>query len=129
MRRTEATTRADASPVAASKKTATLAFSVRLRSLLSARGIVVVTTRESDVTLDPDQRAEIANHMHAQACLSLHASESGAGVHLFTSSLHAVAARALPGVENGAVRMDYQKSRPRRRSQLGPAARRASMSR
>ncbi len=69
------------------EKDATLAFSVRLRSLLSARGIVVATTRESDATLTPDHRAEIANHMHAQACLSLHASESGAGVHLFTSSL------------------------------------------
>ncbi|MGB6193696.1 MAG: N-acetylmuramoyl-L-alanine amidase, partial [Terracidiphilus sp.] len=52
------------------EKDATLTFSVRLRSLLSARGIVVATTRESDVTLTPDQRAEIVNHMHAQACLS-----------------------------------------------------------
>lgn len=69
------------------EKDANLAFSVRLRSLLSARGIVVATTREADVTLTPDQRAGIANHVHAQACLSLHASESGAGVHLFTSSL------------------------------------------
>jgi len=52
-----------------------------------ARGIAVVTTRESDVTMNPDRRAEIANHANAQACLSLHASESGSGVHLFVSSL------------------------------------------
>jgi N-acetylmuramoyl-L-alanine amidase len=69
------------------EKTFTLALSVRLRSLLGARGIQVVTTRESDATIEPERRAEIANHARAEACLSLHASESGSGVHLFTSSL------------------------------------------
>lgn len=69
------------------EKAYTLAFSIRLRSLLTARGFSVVTTRESDVTLDPDRRAEDANHAGAQACLSLHATESGSGVHLFVSSL------------------------------------------
>jgi len=69
------------------EKAFTLALSVRLRSLLAARGIQVVTTRESDAALDPNHRAELANHANAQACLSLHASESGSGVHLFVSSL------------------------------------------
>jgi N-acetylmuramoyl-L-alanine amidase len=69
------------------EKALTLAISVRLRSLLGARGIPVVTTRESDAAIDPDRRAEIANHANAQACLSLHVTESGAGIHLFTSSL------------------------------------------
>lgn len=69
------------------EKTATLALSVRLRSLLTARGMAVVTTRESDVTVDPVKRAEIANHAKAAACLSLHATESGSGIHIFTSSL------------------------------------------
>ena len=69
------------------EKNVTLALSVRLRSLLSARGISVVTTRESDVTIEPNRRAEIANHANAQACLNLHATESGTGVHLFASSL------------------------------------------
>lgn len=64
-----------------------LALSVRLRSLLEARGMSVVTTRESDITLDAGQRAEIANQARAQACLSLHAAMSGSGVHLFLSSL------------------------------------------
>ncbi len=76
------------------EKTITLALSVRLRSLLAARGISVVTTRESDVTLDPEHRAEIANHADAQACLSLHASMTGSGVHLFISSL--APARPVP---------------------------------
>jgi N-acetylmuramoyl-L-alanine amidase len=69
------------------EKSFTLALSGRLQSLLAARGIQVVTTRDSDATVEPDRRAEIANHAQAQACLSLHASESGSGIHLFTSSL------------------------------------------
>lgn len=64
-----------------------LAMSIRLRSLLAARGIDVITTRESDVTLDSIRRAEIANHARPQACLTIHASETGRGVHLYTSSL------------------------------------------
>ena len=69
------------------EKAFTLAISVRLRSLLGARGMQVVTTRESDMAVEQDKRAEIANHAQAQACLSIHASESGSGVHLYASSL------------------------------------------
>ena len=69
------------------EKAFTLTLSVRLRSLLAARGMQVVTTRETDAAVDLNSRAEIANHANAQACLSLHASESGSGVHLCTSSL------------------------------------------
>jgi N-acetylmuramoyl-L-alanine amidase len=72
------------------EKSFTLALSVKLRSQLTARGFRVVTTRESDTAIDPNRRAEIANHAQAQACLSLHASESGSGIHLFASSLPAV---------------------------------------
>jgi N-acetylmuramoyl-L-alanine amidase len=69
------------------EKNFTLAFSVRLRSLLAARGIQVTTTREQDATVDANRRAEIANHARAEACLILHASESGLGVHLYISAL------------------------------------------
>lgn len=69
------------------EKDLTLALGVRLRSLLAARGIAVVTTRESDATVLPERRAEIANHAAAQACLSLHATQTGSGVHMFVSSL------------------------------------------
>lgn len=69
------------------EKAATLALSVRLRSLLAARGIAVVTTRESDQSINPDGRAEIANRAMAQACLSLHVAETGSGVHLYASNL------------------------------------------
>ena len=69
------------------EKAWSLALSVRLRSLLAARGIPVVTTRESDATIDNDTRSATANRAKARACLSLHASESGTGIHLFVSSL------------------------------------------
>jgi N-acetylmuramoyl-L-alanine amidase len=69
------------------EKAYTLAFSVRLRSLLAARGFPVVTTRESDATVDANRRAEIANRFNALACISLHATGSGSGVHIFVSSL------------------------------------------
>jgi len=69
------------------EKNLTLALSVKLRSLLMARGFSVVTTRESDTTVDAGQRAETANRANALACLSLHATQAGSGVHLFASSL------------------------------------------
>lgn len=83
----------DSSGVTIPEKSITLALSVRLRSLLAARGIPVVTTREADVTVDDDRRAEIANRPGAQACLTLHATQSGSGIHIFASSL----APAEPG--------------------------------
>ena len=69
------------------EKDLVLALSIRLRSMLSARGIPIVTTRESDVTLPPPTRAAMANARKPAACLILHASDSGSGIHLFTSSL------------------------------------------
>jgi N-acetylmuramoyl-L-alanine amidase len=69
------------------EKAANLALSVRLRSLLTARGFQVITTRENDTFVDWNHRAELANHLNAAACISLHATESGSGIHLFASSL------------------------------------------
>ena len=74
------------------EKSVTLTFSVRLRSLLAARGIQAVTTREEDKTLTWSDRAALANKAAPQACISLHAAETGSGVHLFTSSLPPAAA-------------------------------------
>lgn len=80
------------------EKDIVLALSVKLRSMLTARGIAVITTREADGTLLPVNRAETANHALAAACISLHATATGSGVHLFTSSLTATppASRFLP---------------------------------
>jgi N-acetylmuramoyl-L-alanine amidase len=69
------------------EKDMVLTLAIRLRSMLSARGVPVTTTRESDTTLPPSDRAAIANARKAAACLILHASDSGSGIHLFTSSL------------------------------------------
>jgi N-acetylmuramoyl-L-alanine amidase len=69
------------------EKTLTLNLSVRLRSMLAARGIAVITTRESDAALSSTQRAALANHEPAAACILIHATASGSGVHLYTSSL------------------------------------------
>jgi N-acetylmuramoyl-L-alanine amidase len=73
------------------EKSANLALGVRLRSLLAARGIQVVTTRESDQSVDLNRRAEIANHADARACITLHTADTGSGVHLFVTSLPAAA--------------------------------------
>ncbi len=78
------------------EKDVTLALAFRLRSLLSARGFNVVLTREDDkasnttppfAPLSLDDRAGIANHERASACIFLHATSSGTGVHLYTSEL------------------------------------------
>ena len=69
------------------EKDLALTLSVRLRSMLGAHGISVVTTRESDSAIPALNRAETANHVGAAACITLHATTSGSGVHLFTSSL------------------------------------------
>ena len=71
------------------EKDLTLDFSNRLRSLLSARGIAVTVTRNSDENLSPEERAEIANQTPFAACILIHATATGSGVHLYTSSLAA----------------------------------------
>lgn len=78
------------------EKEITLALSVRLRSLLAARGITVFTTRESDTTVTLDRRAEIADRFSAMACVSLHATQAGSGVHIFVSSLPPTQPSRLP---------------------------------
>ena len=71
------------------EKDLTLAFATRLRAQLSAANFAVISTRDADPTVPfpTDQRAEIANHAHPAACLILHATSSGTGVHLVTSAL------------------------------------------
>jgi N-acetylmuramoyl-L-alanine amidase len=85
------------------EKDVTLAFAFKLRSLLSARGFTVVMTRDADAPSEPnssgtpltlDDRAGIANHSRAVACLLIHATGSGTGVHLYSSELDA--ADAIP---------------------------------
>ena len=71
------------------EKDLTLAFAARLRALLADKGFTLISTRDSDpaVPFPTDQRAEIVNHAHPAACLILHATPSGSGVHIVTSAL------------------------------------------
>jgi N-acetylmuramoyl-L-alanine amidase len=69
------------------EKDLTLDLANQLRSMFAARGIGVTVTRSSDVTLPADSRAEIANRTPFSACLLIHATATGSGVHLYTSSL------------------------------------------
>jgi N-acetylmuramoyl-L-alanine amidase len=73
------------------EKDVTMAMALRLRSLLAARGFTILLTRNGDTAVTTDQRAELANRAHAVACLVLHATASGTGVHLATSTLNATA--------------------------------------
>jgi N-acetylmuramoyl-L-alanine amidase len=80
------------------EKDITLAFAARLRSALGASGFSVISTRDTDpvALLTTDQRAEIGNHARPAACLILHASSSGAGVHVITSALPSVSESEEP---------------------------------
>lgn len=71
------------------EKDIALAFNNRIRALLSAANFAVISTRTSDpaTAFTADQRAEIVNHDRPAMCLLLHATGSGSGVHIFTSSL------------------------------------------
>ena len=55
--------------------------------MLSAHGIGVITTRDTDMNPSATSRAEAANRMPAAACILIHATATGSGVHLYTSSL------------------------------------------
>lgn len=73
----------------AAEKNVTLTFAQRLRPALAAQGFTVAMTRDSDPAneLPTDQRAGIANHDRPLACIVIHASSTGTGVHLISSSL------------------------------------------
>jgi N-acetylmuramoyl-L-alanine amidase len=74
------------------EKDLTLDLASSLKDLLTARGFSVVATRDADLPavaplLTTDQRAGTANHLRPVACIILHATPYGSGVHLITSSL------------------------------------------
>jgi N-acetylmuramoyl-L-alanine amidase len=71
------------------EKDINLALAAKLRTALAAAGFTVITTRDADPTdpLTTDQRAEIANRTHAVACIVLHATATGSGVHIYTSTV------------------------------------------
>lgn len=70
------------------EKQVTLDVANRLRALLLARDFNVVMTRDSDTLVTNEQRAAVANQSKAIACVSLHATAAGTGLHLWTSSMN-----------------------------------------
>jgi N-acetylmuramoyl-L-alanine amidase len=71
------------------EKDYTLALAMRLRPLLNTNGFAVIATRDADPTtlFTTDLRAGIINHSHPSACLLLHATSYGTGIHIVTSAL------------------------------------------
>jgi N-acetylmuramoyl-L-alanine amidase len=69
------------------EKQVTLAMAQRMASLLRARGFTVELTRDADADTTNDARAALANTTHPIACVLLHATAVGNGVHLYTTSL------------------------------------------
>lgn len=89
------------------EKDASLALAGKLRNALAAQGFAVILTREADATatITSDQRAQTANRSRALACVSLHATRSGSGVHIYTSALEPAsddAASSIPARWNTA---------------------------
>src|ERR1035437_7260940 len=74
-----------------SEKDVTMAMAARLRTALASAGFNVIATRDASsgplTPLSTDQGAEIANHVHAVACIVLHATNTGSCVHIYTSGL------------------------------------------
>ncbi|MEG9438314.1 N-acetylmuramoyl-L-alanine amidase [Edaphobacter sp. HDX4] len=73
----------------AAEKDVTLSFAQKLRPALAAQGFTVMSTRDSDPSdeLTTDVRAGIANHVRPLACVILHATAAGSGIHIVTSTL------------------------------------------
>lgn len=69
------------------EKDVTLAFNAKLRAALATAGFTAISPRDADpiAIISPEQRAVLANRAHPLACILLHVTASGTGVHLFIS--------------------------------------------
>jgi len=71
------------------EKDVVLALARRVQRELNNRGIVTAMLRNSDVAISLDQRALTTNAARAALYITLHAANTGRGVHVFTSLLPA----------------------------------------
>jgi N-acetylmuramoyl-L-alanine amidase len=69
------------------EKDVVLALARRVQHDLQARGIAAGMLRSSDVAIALDQRANATNAARAALYITLHAANTGRGVHVFTSML------------------------------------------
>ena len=72
------------------EKDVVLALARRVQHELTTRGIAAGMLRNSDVTISLDQRAVSANAARPALYITLHAANTGRGVHVFTSMLPAM---------------------------------------
>lgn len=92
---------------AGKEKAFNLAFANRLKALLEAQQFTVVLTHAAaDDDPSPEERAETANRSRAVACLILHATTAGHGVHLFPSALTTPFFAGDPGADAGITPWD-----------------------
>ena len=84
------------------EKDLTIAIAQRLRATLTNAGFTVIATRDADSSdpLTTDQRADTANRAHAVACIVLHATKTGSGIHVYTSTLQPSDAEEIAGAES-----------------------------
>lgn len=78
------------------EKDVTLSFARHLRQELQSRHLSVLLLRDSDATINLDQRASLANAAHAAIYISIHASSEGPGVRIFTALDESSPANAGP---------------------------------
>jgi N-acetylmuramoyl-L-alanine amidase len=69
------------------EKDVTLSFAKRLKQELETRGLSAQLLRDSDISLNTDQRAALTNATHPAIYICLHASSDGNGVRLYTAML------------------------------------------
>lgn len=81
------------------EKEITLAFAQKLRPALVAQGFTVIATRDSEPSeeLTTDQRAGTTNHIRPLACVVIHATAVGSGIHVVSSSLKQSDAKSSAG--------------------------------
>ena len=69
------------------EKDVALSLARRVRAELNRAGVPVTMLRDADVTIDPDQRAQMTNGSRPLLYVSLHASSIGTGVRIYTAVL------------------------------------------
>lgn len=69
------------------EKDITLSMARRLKAELEDHGIAVRLVRDGDVNLSLEQRAEMANGLHAGIYIAIHAGLPGSGVRIYSPAL------------------------------------------
>ncbi|HEX8818231.1 MAG TPA: N-acetylmuramoyl-L-alanine amidase [Terriglobales bacterium] len=103
------------------EKDITLALARRLRAELAARHLTSILVRDGDISLSLDQRANIANTVHATVYLCIHASTQGTGVRVFSSAIPRTAADRGPFIDWDAAQASLLLSSQRTVTKLSDA--------